>query len=53
MLEYLKTVFQNYFETEQSENSFYALKHSAGQDFNEFHTEFARLASVSRVPSIT
>jgi hypothetical protein len=53
MLEYLKTVFQNYFETEQSENSFYALKHSAGQDFNEFHTEFARLASVGRVPSIT
>jgi hypothetical protein len=53
MLEYLNTVFRNHFETEQSENSFYALKHSAGQDFNEFHTEFARLASVGRVPSIT
>ena len=47
MLEYLKTVFQNYFETKQSENSFYALKHSIGQDFNEFHTEFICLALVS------
>lgn len=53
ILEYLDTIFRNHFETEQSENSFYALEHAKGQDFNEFHTEFARLASVGQVPSST
>lgn len=53
MLTHLDTIFRNHFEAEQSENAFYALKQSAGQDFNDFHTEFARLASVGRVPSLT
>jgi hypothetical protein len=53
VLEYLNTVFRNHFETEQCENEFYALQQSTSQDFNEFHTEFARLASVGRIPSVT
>jgi hypothetical protein len=53
MLDHLDTCFRNYFEAEQSENAFYALKQSTGQDFNDFHTEFSRLASVGRVPAAT
>jgi hypothetical protein len=53
MLAYLDTVFRNHFEAEEAENQFYALKQQAAQDFNDFHTEFARLAAVGRVPSST
>jgi hypothetical protein len=53
MLNHLDTCFRNYFEAEQSENAFYALKQSTGQNFNDFHTEFSRLASVGRVPATT
>ena len=53
MLAHLDTIFQNHFEAKQSKNAFYALKQPAGQDFNDFHTEFARLASVRRIPSST
>jgi len=53
MLEYLGTVFRNHFEAEQSENAFYALKQAIGQDFHDFHTEFARLASTGHIPSST
>jgi hypothetical protein len=53
MLAYLDTIFRNHFEAEEAENQFYALKQQAAQDFNDFHTEFARLAAVGRVPSST
>lgn len=53
ILEYLDTVFRDHFEVERCENAFYTLKQSASQDFNEFHVEFARLASVGRIPSDT
>jgi hypothetical protein len=53
MLEYLSTIFRDHFEAERSEDSFYALKMTAGQEFSAFHTEFSRLASVGRIPSLT
>ena len=53
MLEHLDTIFRDHFEAEWSKNSFHVLRQSTGQEFNEFHTEFARLASVGRVPSTT
>jgi len=53
MLEHLDTIFQDHFEAERSENSFYALQQSVGEEFNDFHTEFARLASVGRVLAST
>jgi hypothetical protein len=53
ILAHLDTIFRNHFEAEEAENLFYALKQQATQDFNDFHTEFARLASVGRVPSST
>ena len=53
MLAHLNTIFRNHFEAERSENAFYALKQSNGQEFSDFHTEFARLASVGRIPSST
>jgi hypothetical protein len=53
ILAHLDTIFRNHFEAEQAENSFYALKQQATQDFNDFHTEFARLASTGRVPLTT
>ena len=53
MLAHLNTIFRNHFEAERSENAFHALKQSNGQEFSDFHTEFARLASVGRIPSST
>jgi hypothetical protein len=53
MLAYLDINFRNHFKAEQAENEFYALKQSVGQNFHDFHTEFARLASVGQVPVTT
>jgi hypothetical protein len=53
MLEYLSIIFQDYFEAKWSEDSFYTLKITAGQEFSAFYTEFSRLASVGRIPSLT
>ena len=53
ILAHLDTVFRNYFEAKQVENLFYTLKQQASQDFNDFYIEFARLASVGRVPIST
>lgn len=53
ILQHLDTIFRDHFEAERSENAFHALKQSAGQEFSDFHTEFARLASTGRVPSLT
>jgi Zinc knuckle len=53
MLQHLNTIFRDHFEAERSENAFYALKQSIGQEFSDFYTEFARLASIGRIPSST
>ena len=53
MLQYLNTVFRDHFEKERSENEFFALQHSVGQSFHDFHTEFVRLAAVGQVPPVT
>ena len=49
MLNHLDTCFRNYFEAKQAENDFYDLKHKPGQDFNDFYTEFSRLALVGHI----
>ena len=53
MLEFLDTVYRDYYEAERADNAFHQLEQHKGQEFNEFHTEFARLASVGRVPTST
>jgi hypothetical protein len=50
MLAYLDINFRNHFKAEQAENKFYTLKQSIGQNFYDFYTEFARLASIGLVP---
>jgi hypothetical protein len=53
MLQYLDTVFRNYFEAQQAEDEFVVLEQTPGQEFSDFYTEFARLVSVGRIaPSI-
>jgi hypothetical protein len=49
MLEHLDSCFQNYYEAEEAENAFYPLRMYNSEDFNTFHTEFSRLASVGRI----
>ncbi|MDA4119332.1 MAG: CCHC-type zinc finger protein [Thaumarchaeota archaeon] len=50
ILAHLDTCFLNHFEAQEAEDSFYELEMRTGEDFNSFHTEFSRLASVGRVP---
>ena len=50
MLDHPDSCFQNYYEAEEAENAFYTLTMHSGEDFNTFHTEFSRLASVGRIP---
>ena len=53
IFEYLNTIYRDYFEAERAENEFYILEQTTGQKFSDFHTEFARLASVGRIPPST
>jgi Zinc knuckle len=53
MLQYLDTIYRDYFEAERAENKFHILEQAVGQKFSDFHTEFARLASVGRIPPST
>jgi hypothetical protein len=53
ILEHLDVCFRNHFEAEQAENQFHRMRQELGQEFNEFHTKFAHLASLGRVPFIT
>ena len=53
MLEFLDTVYCDYYKAKRADNAFHQLEQHKGQDFNAFHTEFARLASVGQVPLST
>jgi hypothetical protein len=49
ILDYLDIVFWNHFEKEEAEDQYTQLTQQPTEDFNDFHSEFARLASVGEV----
>ena len=49
ILDYLDTIYRDYFEAKQAKNKFVVLEQTPGQEFSEFYTEFARLVSVRQV----
>jgi hypothetical protein len=53
MLQYLDTIYRDYYEAERAENAFFELEQTTGQEFSDFHTEFSQLASVGRIPPST
>jgi hypothetical protein len=50
ILDYLDIVFRNYFEKEEAEDHYTRLTQQPTEDFNDFHSEFSRLASLGEVP---
>jgi Zinc knuckle len=50
ILDYLDIVFRNHFEKEEAEDQYVRLTQQPVEDFNDFHSEFARLASLGEVP---
>jgi hypothetical protein len=50
MLQYLNTIYRDYYEAEQAENTFFELEQTTGQEFSDFHTKFLQLVSVGRIP---
>jgi hypothetical protein len=49
ILDYLDIVFRNHFEKEEAEDQYAQLTQQPVEDFNDFHSEFARLASLGEV----
>jgi hypothetical protein len=49
ILDYLDTVLRNHFEKEESQDQYTRLVQGPAEDFNDFHSEFARLASLGEV----
>lgn len=50
MLDYLDVVFRNHFQKEQAADQYARLFQQPNEDFNDFHSEFARLASLGEIP---
>jgi hypothetical protein len=48
-LDYLDVVFRNCFEKEEAADRYARLVQSAGKDFNDFHSEFARLTAIGEI----
>jgi hypothetical protein len=53
MLQYLDTIYWDYYKAEQAENVFFELEQTIGQEFSDFHTEFIQLVSIGRIPPST
>jgi hypothetical protein len=49
ILDYLDVVFQNYFEKKEAADKYARLVQSASEDFNDFHSEFARLTAIGEI----
>jgi hypothetical protein len=50
ILDHLDIIFRNHFEKEEAADQYARLSQQASEDFNDFHSEFARLASLGEIP---
>jgi hypothetical protein len=50
ILDYLDIVFRDYFQKEKAADQYVRLIQQPSEDFNDFHSEFARLASLGETP---
>jgi hypothetical protein len=50
ILDHLDVVFRNYFQKEQASDQYAQMTQQPSEDFNDFHSEFARLASLGEIP---
>ena len=49
MLDHLDVVFWDHFEKDQAKDQYTRLTQQAHKDFNDFHSEFVRLASLGEI----
>jgi hypothetical protein len=49
MLDHLDIIFRDHFEKEKAIDQYARLTQQANEDFNEFHSEFARLAALGEI----
>jgi hypothetical protein len=49
-LDHLDIVFRNHFEKKEAADKYARLVQSASEDFNDFHSEFARLTAIGEIP---
>jgi hypothetical protein len=52
ILDHLDIVFRNHFQKEQASDQYARLTQQPSEDFNDFHSEFARLASLGEISPI-
>ena len=52
MLQFLDTIFKNFFAKEEAQNTYHKLCQGYSEDFNTFYSEFSWLASIGEVPLI-
>jgi hypothetical protein len=50
ILDYLDIVFWNHFEKEEAEDQYIRLTQQPVEDFNDFYSEFVRLALLGEIP---
>ena len=49
ILDHLDIVFRDHFEKDKATDQYARITQQPGEDFNDFHSEFARLASLGEI----
>ena len=49
ILDHLDIVFRDYFEKDKATDQYARITQQPGEDFNDFHSEFTRLASLGEI----
>jgi hypothetical protein len=53
ILDYLDLIFKNHYEKDEAADEYARITQGSNEDFNDFHSEFSRLASVGEIsPSV-